>query len=87
MGKANVACACRIRPIYSIMALRKEATSFLFGLILYHFILSKSTYLSVSCYATGSYNRLVTLVGMAWVLPLTTCPVGCKQASGGHRCH
>jgi len=66
MGKANVARARRIMRIYNIMALLKEPTSFPLGLILYQFMLSKSNllYLSVSCYATGSYNREMTALGM-----------------------
>ena len=50
MGKANVARARRIIPIYSIMALLKEPTSFLLGLILYQFMLSKSNLLICLCH-------------------------------------
>jgi hypothetical protein len=65
MGKANVARARHMR-IHNIMALLKKLTSVLLGLILYQFMLSKFNllYPSVSCYATGSYNREVTALGM-----------------------
>jgi len=45
MEKANVARARHIMHMYSIMALLKEPTSVLLGLILYQFMLSKSNFL------------------------------------------
>jgi predicted Na+-dependent transporter len=65
MGKANVAHARRIMPIYSIMALLKEPTSVLLGFILFQFMLSKSSYLFCLCYAMPrALTTEMTAVGM-----------------------